>query len=128
MLSFAPYIVGMEKEQMITGYMRALLFAMINLASKMESGGEDFQVEMEVSGGEVTFDPVKLTDSKISEPVVRKALKLNEVLEDAGYPKVSGVLISVLADSGIGFSLGMEDEPSAEQEEIIASAFEGLDD
>lgn len=113
---------------MITGYLRALLFAMINLASKIDSGGEDFQIDMEISGDEVTFDPAKLTGSKISEPVVRKALKLNEVPEDAGYPKVSGVIISVIADSGIGFSLGMEDEPSEEQKEIIASAFDGLDD
>lgn len=119
----------MNKEQKITGHMRAMFYALTDLASNIDSDGEDFQIEMKISGGEVTFDPEEISTSRISEPATRKALKLNEVLEDAGYPKVTGVLISFFVGDGqIGFSLGMEDEPSAEQEEIIASAFEGLDD
>lgn len=118
----------MNKEQKITGHMRAMFYALTDLASNIDSGGEDFQIEMKISGGEVTFDPEEISTSKISEPATRKALKLNEVLEDAGYPKVAGVLISFFVGDGqIGFSLGMEDEPSEEQKEIIASVFDGLD-
>lgn len=124
----APYVVGMDQQQKITGHMRAMFYALTDLASNIDSSGEDFQIEMEISGGEVTFYPEEISTSKISEPATRKALKLNEVLEDAGYPKVAGVLISFFVGDGqIGFSLGMEDEPSEEQKEIIASAFDGLD-
>lgn len=118
----------MNKEQKITGHMRAMFYALTDLAANIDSGGEDFQIEMEISGGEVTFDPEEISSSRISEPATRKALKLNEVLEAAGYPKVTGVLISFFVGDGqIGFSIGMEDEPSEEQKEIIASAFDGLD-
>lgn len=114
---------------MITGYMRALFYALTDLASNIDSGGEDFQIEMKISGGEVIFDPAEIADLETSEPATRKALKLNEVLEDAGYPKVVGVLISFFVEDGqIGFSLGMDSEPDKEQKEIIASAFDGLDD
>lgn len=119
----------MDKEQKITGHMRAMFYALTDLAANIDSGGEDFQIEMEISGGEVTFDQAEISSLEISEPATRKALKLNEVLEDAGFPKVAGALISFFVEDGqIGFSLGMEDEPSAEQKEIIASAFDGLDD
>lgn len=125
----APYVVGMDKEQKITGHMRAMFYALTDLAASIDSGGEDFQVEMEISEGEVSFDPEEISGLEISKPATRKALKLNEVLEAAGFPKVAGVLISFFVDDGqIGFSLGMEDEPSDEQKEIIASAFDGLDD
>lgn len=118
----------MNQEQKITGHMRAMFYALTDLASNIDSGGEDFQIEMEISGGEVTFDPVEIADLEISKPATRKALKLNEVLEDAGYPKVAGVLISFFVEDGqIGFSLGMENEPDEKQKEIIASAFDGLD-
>ena len=118
----------MDKEQKITGHMRAMFYALIDLASNIDSGGEDFQIEMEISGGEVSFDPAEISTSKISGPATRKALKLNEVLEDAGYPKVAGVLISFFVEDGqINFSLGMDDEPSEEQKGVIASVFEGMD-
>lgn len=125
----APYMSGMNQKQKITGYMRAMFYALTDLASNIDSGREDFQIEMKISGGEVTFDPVEISTSKISEPTTRKALKLNEVLEDAGYPKVAGVLISFFVEDGqIGFSLVMENEPDEKQREVVASAFDGLDD
>lgn len=105
-----------------------MFYALTDLAANIDSGGEDFQIEMEISGGEVTFDPAEISSLEISEPATRKALKLNEVLEDAGYPKVDGVLISLFVEDGqIGFSLGMENEPDEKQKEIIASVFDGLD-
>lgn len=118
----------MDKEQKITGHMRAMFYALTDLASNIDSGGEDLQIEMEISGGEVIFYPVGIADLEIIKSVARKALKLNEVLEDAGFPKVAGVLISFFVEDGqINFSLGMEDEPDEEQKEIIASVFEGMD-
>ena len=108
--------------------MRAMFYALIDLASNIDSGGEDFQIEMEISGGEVTFNPEEISSSEISEPVARKALKLNEALEDAGFPKVAGVLISFFVDDGqVRFSIGMDNEPSEEQKGVIASVFEGMD-
>ena len=74
----APYIVGMNQQQKITGHMRAMFYALTDLAANIDSGGEDFQIEMEISGGEVTFDPEEISSSRISEPATRKALKLNE--------------------------------------------------
>lgn len=93
----------------------------------MDTGGEDSHLKMEVSGGKVFFDPQEISASKIAELATRRALKLNESLEDAGYPKVSGVLLTVSGDREFSFSLEMEDWPSEEQKQVIASAFDGLD-
>lgn len=118
----------MDRQKIISVQMRTLLFLLIDIASEMDTGGENFQIEMEISGSQVFFYPEEISDSKGSELATRRVQKLNEVLEEAGYPKVSGVILTVFGDGQIGFSLGMENEPDEEQKEIIASAFDGLND
>ena len=115
----------MDKQKIISGNIRALLFALIDLASNIDSGGEDFQIEMKISGGEVIFDPVEIADLETSEPATRKALKLNETLEDAGYPKVSGARLTIFSNREFDFSLDMEDCPDEEQKQVISAAFDG---
>lgn len=117
----------MNKQKIICGRMRAFILSLIDLASGMDTDGEDSYLEVEVPGDEVFFDPEEISASKTVETATRQALKLNGFLEDVGYPRVSRVLLSFSAENGIGFWLGMEDEPNEEQKQVIAEAFDGLD-